>query len=142
MRPEEIDDLLRSEEVLVWRPELTAAVSHGIRRDRIRTRRQFAAAAALILLAAGIGGIALLNGLGPTGIGSEIAARIPPPETARTSIGAGWTWVTAQFETAAAPLDLLPRGPGVAPAVAALMLLFLVNGATLGRPALARWRNS
>jgi len=142
MRPEEIDDILRNEEEIAWRPALTTAVMAGIRRDRVRTHRYFAAAAALILIAAGFGAVALSTGLETTGIGPEIATRIPAVDSVRTVIGTGWSWLASQFETAAAPLDLVPRSPGVPLAVAALILLVLLNGATLGRPALARRRNS
>ncbi len=142
MRPEEIDDILRNEKAIAWRPELTIAVMAGIRQDRLRTRWSFAAAAALILMAAGIGALALTTRLETTGFGPEIATRIPAADSVRTTIGAGWAWLASRLEAAIAPVDPIPRSPGIALAIAALTLLVLVNGATIGRPALARRRNS
>ena len=142
MRPDEIDDLLRGEAELAWRPQLTAAVMAGIRREKAGTRWRVAAAAALVLLTAGLGGLALSTGLEVTGVGGEIAARAPTTDLLREAIGRAWSLGAGLVETALAPLDHVPHGPGLPLAVAALALLLIVNGLTLGRPALARRRNS
>ena len=142
MRPEEIDELLRSDIELSWRPELTAAVMAGVRRERVRTRWRVAAAAALILAAAGLGGLVLSTGLESSGLGTEISATLPPTDTVREAISQAWFKVTALIEMALAPLEQVPRSPGFPLAIAALVLLLIVNGITLGRPALARRRNS
>jgi hypothetical protein len=141
VKPEEIDDLLRREEALAWRPELTAAVMSGIRRERFRARWHLTAAAALILLAVGIGTLAVLDHLGSRDLALELSASVPRAESLPKVVEAGWSWVAGALESAALPLDLIPRSPGSAVAVAALILLLLVNGATLGRPALTRRRN-
>jgi len=136
-----IDELLRGDVELSWRPELTAAVMAGVRRERVRTRWRVAVAAALMLAAAGLGGLVLVTGLATSGLGTEISATLPPTDTAWEAVSQAWFQVTALIGAALAPLDRVPRSPGLPLAIAAVILLLIVNGITLGRPALARRRN-
>ena len=106
MKPveEEIDELLRGEEALVWRPELTAAVMAGVREERVRARWFQAAAAALILMAAGIGALAVLDRFGSPSLAPELSASLPSAESVPKVVEAGWSWLAGALESEVAVL--------------------------------------
>jgi hypothetical protein len=140
-RLREVDALLSSDPELVWCPALTATVVSRVRLERRRNAVGMAAAAALILLSVWLGGTVLADRPEVALTGAEISRHLPPTQSMLSTIDAAFTSVSENLSTALSPLDRLPAGPGLPVALAAIVVLLILNGLTLARPALARRRN-
>jgi hypothetical protein len=137
----QVEAFLAEKGDLAWSGSLTEGVLRGIRRQRTRGRWLAAAAAVLLAAAAWIGAGLLPEIPAMADAGQAVAERIRLPESPSAvldSIAEGLSAVGAEASSVAkrSPLAL-----GAPVALAALLLLLLLNGLVIGRPLLARRRH-
>lgn len=135
-----VDRALAGEPELAFPPALAARVLARAARERRRGRLFAAAAAAMVLVAAGLG-YRLVAGLAAGAV--PAAAGVPGVPA---SVGEGLrdlaTGAASLFETALGAFAAMPGGAGPAVGIGALAALLVLNGLVVGRRAAAEGRRS
>ena len=135
-----LHQVLESDPILTWTPALTSRVATAIRRERFADRWRTVAAAAAILVAAWLGVRALPEVPGALTVGTQVAERITLPESPGQILGGLAAGTSDALQTIGSTLQIASVGPGLA--VAGIFVLLLFNGILIGRPVLARRRQS